>query len=125
MSMSRMLLSIKPEHVANIISGIKRYEFRKVRCRDNISSIIIYATSPVMRVIGEVEILDVIEDIPKIVWNKTADYAGISSIFFNKYYEGKNKAVAYRLGKVNVYKEPRLLNEYGVKAAPQSFIYLS
>ena len=78
-----------------------------------------------MRVIGEVEILDVIEDIPKIVWNKTADYAGISSIFFNKYYEGKSKAVAYRLGKINVYKEPRLLNEYGVKAAPQSFIYLS
>jgi len=122
--MSQMLLSINPEHVANILSGKKKYEFRKVRCRDDINSIIIYATSPVMRVVAEVEVIDIIEDAPQTVWSKTFKYAGISKTFFNQYYKGREKAVAYELGEVQVYSEPRPLAELGIRHAPQSFIYV-
>ena len=45
--MSQMLLSINPEHVENILLGTKRFEFRKVRCKYEVSKIIIYATAPV------------------------------------------------------------------------------
>ena len=124
MSMSQMLLSINPEHVENILSGKKRYEFRKVRCRDDISSIIIYATSPIMRVVAEVEVIDIIVDAPQVVWDITSKYAGISKTFFNQYYEGRKKAVAYELGEVQIYSEPRPLAELGISHAPQSFVYV-
>ena len=122
--MSQMLLSINPEHVANIISEKKKYEFRKVRCRDNVSSIVIYATAPVMRVVAEVEVVDIIEDAPGAVWSKTFKYAGITRTFFNQYYKGRTKAVAYELGEVQVYSEPRPLAELGIRHAPRSFVYV-
>ena len=122
--MSQMLLSINPEHVQNILVGKKKFEFRKVRCRSDVDTIIIYATSPVMKVVAEAEVLDVIEDHPNDVWDIASEYAGISKDFFDKYYEGKTKAVAYHLGRVKEYSIPRNLSEYGVNFAPQSFVYV-
>ena len=55
--MSRMLLSIKPEYVRKIVSGKKKYEYRKFHCRDDIDTIVIYVTAPVKEVIGEVRLL--------------------------------------------------------------------
>lgn len=122
--MSQMLLSINPEHVENILLGKKKYEFRKVRCKSNVNMIIIYATSPVMQVVAEAEVIDIIEDKPEDVWNLTAEYAGISKNFFDKYFEGKEKAVAYCLGKVEKYSVPKTLADYGINLAPQSFVYV-
>ncbi len=50
-----MLLSINPEHVEKILTGQKQFEFRKVRCRSDVSKIVIYATSPVMKIVGEAD----------------------------------------------------------------------
>jgi len=122
--MSQMLLSINPEHVKNILLGKKKYEFRKVRCRSDISTIIIYATSPVMKVVAEVEVLGIIEDNPDSVWDVTSEFAGISKCFFDSYFEGKQKAVAYHLGNVTKYISPRPLIDYGINYAPQSFVYV-
>ena len=60
--MSRMLLSIKPEYVNKIVAGKKKYEFRKFHCREDVDTIVIYATAPVKQVIGEVSIISIIED---------------------------------------------------------------
>ena len=60
--MSQILLSIDPEHVENILLGIKRFEFRKVRCKSEVDKIIIYSTSPVMRVVAEAEVTGIIQD---------------------------------------------------------------
>ena len=38
----KILISINPEHVQNIIKGIKKYEYRKIAAKQDISSIIIY-----------------------------------------------------------------------------------
>lgn len=51
--MCKMLLSINPEHVENILCGKKRFEFRKVCCKADVDKIIIYSTAPVMRVVAE------------------------------------------------------------------------
>ena len=51
--MCKLLMSINPEHVNNILSGAKRFEFRKTRCKEDIDSIIIYSTSPIMKVVAE------------------------------------------------------------------------
>ncbi len=122
--MCKMLLSINPEHVANILNGNKQYEFRKCRCRKDVDLIVIYSTYPIMMVVGEVKIEEIIEGEVLTVWKKTKKHAGITKEFFLKYYEGKNKAIAYRLGAINKYSTPKKLSEFGVSHPPQSFIYL-
>ena len=123
--MCKMLLSINPEHVENILSGKKRFEFRKVRCRKDVNTIVIYSTSPVMRVVAEASIENVIEDDVGEVWRLTEAYAGISKKFFLQYYKGKEKAVAYKLGAVVRYAEPKILGDIGISRPPQSFCYLT
>lgn len=122
--MCQMLLSINPEHVENILLGVKRFEFRKVRCKSEVDKIIIYATSPVMQVVAEAEVAGIIEDDVQAVWNLTSEFAGISYDFYERYYEGKEKAIAYKLGKVKKYSKPKLLSDYGLTFAPQSFVYV-
>lgn len=122
--MCKMLLSINPEHVENILSGNKQFEFRKVRCRPEVDKIIIYATSPVMKVVGEADVIDVIVDFPEQVWEMTSEFAGISKQFYDKYYQNKEVAVAYRLGDVRKYKKPLTLADFGINFAPQSFVYV-
>lgn len=122
--MCKMLLSINPEHVENIMNGNKKFEFRKVRCRPDVDKIIIYATSPVMKVVGEADVIDVIVDLPEQVWKQTSEFAGISKLFYDRYYQNKEVAVAYRLGQVRKYESPLALADFGINFAPQSFVYV-
>ena len=122
--MSQMLLSINPEHVENILLGKKKFEFRKVRCKSDVKTIIIYATSPIMQVVAEAEIIGIIEDDPNSVWTLTSEFAGISRGFYDRYFAGKSKAVAYCLGDVERYLIPKNLSDYGISFAPQSFVYV-
>lgn len=120
----KILISINPEHVKNIINGIKKYEYRKIAAKQDISSIIIYETTPVKRIVAEAEIIDVLMYFPEELWALTKEESGISKEFFDEYFEGKEIAYAYKLGKIKVYDEPKTLLEYGIKAAPQSFVYI-
>jgi len=124
MLMCRMLLSINPKHVDNILSGVKLFEFRKVRCRADVDKIVIYATAPRKMVVAEAEIEKVIEDDVIEVWNQTNSLSGISFDFFCAYYRGRKKAIAYELRNVEAYKQPKKLSDYGISHPPQSFIYL-
>ena len=122
--MCRILLSINPEHVDNILTGKKLYEFRKIQCKEKIDKIVIYSTFPVMKVVGEADVDDVIVDKPESVWDITSEYSGITKLFFDKYYKNKDKAVAYKLSNVIKYEQPKSLSNYGIKCAPQSFVYI-
>lgn len=125
MSAVKMLLSINPEHVENILNGTKRFEFRKVQGRREISRILIYSTAPVGMIVGEVEVLGTLDGTPDEVWQQTHDFSGITKEFFDRYFNGRDRAVAYRLGDVEAYARPKCLNDFGVSAAPQSFVYVS
>jgi len=120
----KMLLSINPEHVVNIMNGSKRFEFRKVRTRRDVRHMVIYSTAPVGLVVGEAEIIGTICGSPQEVWAATSEHSGISREFFDRYYAGRNHAVAYELGQVDKYTRPKTLNEMGIRSAPQSFAYL-
>lgn len=122
--MCKLLMSINPEHVVNILAGTKRFEFRKTKCKERIDAILIYSTYPIMKVVAEVEVTDIIEGTPQVIWKKTASAAGIDKKFFDRYYSGRNTAVAYALGNVIKYESPRQLSDYGIKAAPQSYVYI-
>ena len=120
----KILISINPEHVENIINGSKKFEYRKIAAKQDISSIVIYETTPVKRIVAEAEIIDVFILSPDELWKQTKQASGISKEFFDEYFKGKKIAYAYKLGKVKVYETPKTLLDYGVKNAPQSFIYL-
>lgn len=121
----RVLLSIKPEFVNKIFSGEKRYEFRKVIFRNKgIKTVVIYASSPVSKIVGEFTIDTIIKDSPEVIWGQTKDYAGITEDFFKQYFKGKNKAYAIKVKRSIQYQKPVELSEIGIKCAPQSFMYL-
>ena len=123
--MCNILMSIKPQYVEKILSGNKKYEYRKNRAkRNDIDKMIIYSTAPVMKVVAEVDIEEIIESTPDILWKKTKLESGITEEFFYKYYKNKTIAVAYKLGNIKIYDKPKSLNDIGVKYVPQSFIYL-
>ncbi len=122
--MSTMLLSIKPEYAKLILQGKKQFEFRKTKCRNGITRIVFYASSPQKEVVGEAEIEEILKDTPARIWKQTKDAAGVSKKFFSRYYAGKDRAIAYRLKNVVVYDQPRTLSEYGIEHAPQSFVYI-
>ncbi len=53
----KVLLSIKPEFANKIFNGSKKFEFRRAIFKNpDIRKIVVYASSPVQKVIGEFEI---------------------------------------------------------------------
>ena len=63
----KVLLSIKPEYAEKIFSGEKRYEFRKAVFKNQlIQTVVVYATMPVGKIIGEFNIKQILKDEPEI-----------------------------------------------------------
>lgn len=122
--MCKILISINPEHVINIFNGSKKYEYRKIRCKENVDKLIIYCTNPVKKIVGEANVEAILVDSPQKIWEQTKNESGINLDFFNEYYKGKNKAIAYKLDNIKKYDKPLDLSYMGVKNAPQSFIYV-
>lgn len=122
--MQNILISINPEYAEKILNGTKKYEYRKIKCKKNIDKIIIYSTFPVMKVVGEAKVEEILEDTPENIWNKTKKYSGVNKDFYKKYFNNKEKAIAYKLKDVKKYNVPKDLFSYGIKNAPQSFVYI-
>ena len=122
--MQNILISINPEYAEKILNGTKKYEYRKIKCKKNIDKIIIYSTFPVMKVVGEAKVEEILEDTPENIWNKTKKYSGVNKDFYKKYFNNKEKAIAYKLKDVKIYNVPKDLISYGIKNAPQSFVYI-
>ena len=122
--MCNMLISINPEHVENIFNGSKKYEYRKIRCKQDIDKIIIYSTYPIMKVVGEAKVEEILEDSPDNIWEETKKYSGIDCKFYKKYFKDRSKAIAYKLTNIKKYSDPKELSSYGIKSAPQSFVYV-
>ncbi len=121
--MKKIIISINPEHVNNIINGTKKYEYRTKAAKKDVNKLIIYETMPVKKVVAEAEIVEVLALEPNALWEETKDYSGITKKFFDGYFKNRKVAYAYKLGKINVYDEPKSLNEFGLRTAPQSFAY--
>ena len=119
-----MLLSIKPKYVKVILEGKKLYEFRKNRPQKDVDQIVFYASSPQKEVVGEATIEEIIEGSPNEIWEIAKFASGITKKDFLAYYNGKEKAYAYKLKDVMIYDKPKSLSCYGVQQAPQSFVYL-
>ena len=123
--MSIILMSIKPEYVDKIFSGEKKYEYRKRLCKEKIDTIIVYSSSPIQKVVGELKIKQVLYDKKNVIWNKTNKYGGITKIKFDNYYENCGYVVAYEIEKAILYDKQKDLKDFNVRTAPQSYVYIT
>lgn len=121
--MSTILISIKPEYVEKIFDGTKKYEYRRCLANKAVDKMIIYCTAPVKAVVGEVKVVGTISDLPGKLWLQTKEHAGISKKKYFDYFGGKN-ANCYVLGDCIKYNQPRKLEDFGAKVAPQSWLYV-
>jgi len=122
-----VLLSIKPEFAEKILNGQKNFEFRRTIFRDaTVAKVIIYASSPVCRVIGEFDVEGVLSMSMHALWRRTRKQAGISWLVFSEYFEGKEECHAIMVANPMRYPEPKALIEaVGLSRPPQSFTYVN
>ncbi len=119
-----IILPIKPVFADKILSGEKKYEYRKKLCQKEIKKIYIYSAAPVKMIIGEVEVVNKISMDKENLWRETQRYAGITKKLYDQYFEYQDYACAYEIGEVKQYRVPVALKSIGIGYAPQSFMYV-
>ena len=119
----KILLSVKPEYIDKIFNGAKSFEYRRKLPQKPISAIVLYATDPIQKIVGEVEVISIISASPTALWEQTKHSAGISRAKYRKYFQKCKTANAFVLGTTTKYQVPKMLSDYGINSAPQSFQY--
>lgn len=119
-----IILPIKPVFAEKILSGEKKYEYRKRLCKKKINNIYIYATAPVKMIVGEAVVVNKLNMDKEKLWKETQKHAGITKRFYDQYFEYQDYACAYKIGEVRQYRFPVALDSIGIKYVPQSFIYV-
>lgn len=123
--MDSIILPIKKVYMDKIISGEKRFEYRKKLCKRDIKKIYFYVTAPTSKVLCEVEVIGKLQLLKDDLWHETSEYAGIDRVFFDKYFKNSNLCGAYVLGKsIMVYNTPKKLEEFNIYHVPQGFTYV-
>ena len=124
MESKTIILSIHPNHIDKILSGVKRYEYRK-RIPQDINYIIVYATAPTKKIVAIIKIDMVMKDTPQNIWDVTQSESGVSYEFFINYFNGVSTAYAIKIR--NIYRLPTPIDITaidGVKSAPQAYQYV-
>lgn len=121
-----VLLSVKPRFANAILDGEKCFEFRRALFRNrDVRRVVIYASSPVQRVIGEFEIDDILTMEPDELWEVTCSGSGIEKEYFDKYFAGRDTAHALKVSQPRRYREPlELQSHFAIDRPPQSFCYI-
>lgn len=119
-------MSIRPKFAEAILAGTKRFEFRRALFKaPDVDTVVVYASTPVRKVVGEFSIKRVWSLAPSQLWSKTACGAGIARSYFDDYFAGASIGHAIEVDSVRRYRLPRsLLRHYRVEQPPQSFCYL-
>lgn len=121
----KVILSIKPEFANKIFNGTKKFEYRRqLFKKKNIKSIIVYASAPVSKVIGEFEIEEILYQDLDTLWNITSNYSGISEDYYLKYFLGKKNGYAIKVKNPKKYNDQLCIQSIFGLSPPQSFVYL-
>lgn len=122
----KVVLSIKPQFANKIFDGTKKFEFRKAIFKNqNVTSVLVYASSPVQKVIGEFEIEKIINLDLKELWDKTKEYSGITEDYFYQYFENREQGFAIQIKNKKRFENPKCLKTDYNLTPPQSFAYWS
>ena len=108
----KVLLSIKPEFAEKIFDGTKKFEYRRTIFKNtNIKHIVVYASSPIQKVIGEFEIGNILYEEKNNLWQQTKEYAGITEDYFLHYFSDRQNGYAIVIKKSQKYCIPLSLKD--------------
>lgn len=119
-----VLLSIKPKHLDKIISGEKKFEYRKIVWKYDGVKVYTYSSTPRKKIVGYFIISRVVEDTPSNLWRLSRLDSGLSRNEFFQYFQGKNYGYAIEILKYVQFKVA--IDPYKIKntfSPPQSFQY--
>lgn len=123
---TRVLLSVKPRFAEAILSGIKTFEFRRMLFKSTkVRTIVLYASSPTCKVVGEFTLDHVVSLKLEALWKSTGDGGAIDRTYFDEYFEGREMGHALKVKSARRYRSPLCLRkDFGISHPPQSFCYL-
>ena len=120
------LISIRPNFVEKILAGEKRLEFRRSWASDPIDVLVIYASSPVQRIVAIADVVGVTEGSPTVLWGLAQEKGGgVTRRLIYDYFSDKKTGFAIEIAGVLEFEQPvdpnKLFKDF---IAPQSFRYL-
>jgi predicted transcriptional regulator len=119
------LLAIKPRFAEAIIAGRKTVEFRRTRFSRLPTHIILYASSPIKKVVAYCEVVSIRELTPAGLWREFRAEGGIDHTEFREYYKGARIGIAIVITNVSILRGPASLGRVAPQTTPpQSFRYL-
>jgi predicted transcriptional regulator len=108
------------------MAGEKKVEFRKVRFREEVTHIVVYASGSVRRVLGYFRVAHIDHAPPSRLWAMHGRTGGLAEDEFWAYYRSARYGVAIGVGEVRTLNEPLPLSTLGENlTVPQSFAYLA
>jgi predicted transcriptional regulator len=120
-----VLLAIRPRFAESIFNGEKKVEFRKIRFRQRISHMVLYATKPIQKIVGYFYVRHVAENTPEYLWTRYGSVGGLSYKEFRDYYATSRRGVAIEIGSSWRFREPVPVSKLDNSLiTPQSFAYL-
>lgn len=120
----KVLMSIKPKFVKQILAGTKLFELRKRNFKLEVKTVIIYESSPTKKIVGEFIIDKIIRDTPQKIYLDYSEKLGISKKEYFEYFRNINMAYAIKIKKVIKYEKELTLSDFNIKKAPQSYQYI-
>jgi len=121
-----VLLPIQPQFARLIMIGEKKVEFRKVRFREQVSYIVVYASNPVKKILGYFRVSHIDEGSPGDLWERYSSVGKIAHEEFLAYYACSTRGVAIGIGKVCTLRNVIPLSTLDKSlTAPQCFMYLT
>ena len=116
-----LIISIKPEFVSRILSGEKKYEFRRRIYKKEVDKIYIYQTLPDAGIVAYFTPGEIIKDTPQNLWDNFKDVSGTTEEHLLGYLHDKNEAYAIEITDLVILDEPFIPDDI---QAPQSYKYI-
>jgi predicted transcriptional regulator len=128
MQASEIIISIRPAHVRNIMTGRKTVELRR-RFPESLEAgvLFIYASSPEQALVGAVRIEQVKRMTPAGLWRAFKNKACVPRDLFDAYFAGANEGFGVLLGHPVRFDTPIPIGELKERfrfSPPQSYRYL-
>ena len=119
-------LSIYPRYANKILSGEKRLEFRKSWAANDVTAFVIYATTPIQKIVGIAYIKQVHQGSATALWRLARERrGGVSRRVLYDYFRSKPRGFAIEIESVRPCSHPLKPEEFLPNFnPPQSFMYL-
>ena len=119
-----VLLPLRPDYARPIMDGSTCVELRKTAFAHTPTHVLVYASSPVEKVLGSFEVAAVDIDCVEALWVRYADVGCITRDDFREYYAGRERGVALGVRHVVALADPLPLAALVLTGPLRSFMHV-